>query len=162
MLAELDRDLAADALYISKRLTPDGARLYPQMLREAFSEGDDETLANDLARPCVMATFETSQRHGRPYSKRVPVGAERSLAEGEFNRFYIRALCLNVLAFGGDALVVSRAKEVRNPRAASESRIGARIDARALLEDLRANVGLETALGVPGGPNSGLSVRYHD
>lgn len=160
MIAELDRDLAAGALYLSNRLTEQGRRAYPTLLREAFEAGDDETLANALAQPGVMAAHETAVRRGRSYMKRVPYNAPRSLAEGEFNRFYIRALCANVISFGGDHVVVVRAKPVSAPRPESEMLVGTRIDARTLLADLRDHIGVETALGVPAGPNSGLSVRY--
>jgi hypothetical protein len=44
-------------------------------------------------------------------------------------------------------------------RAESEQKIGQRIAAEALLRDLRAHPGLDTALGLPPGPNSGLSVH---
>jgi hypothetical protein len=55
---------------------------------------------------------------------------------------------------------VYRAKPVRTPRAGSDERVGARIDAQELLEDLRAHRGTEAPeLGVPAGPGSGLSAR---
>jgi hypothetical protein len=37
--------------------------------------------------------------------------------------------------------------------------IGRRLNAQALLGDLRKHVGVDTALGLPPGPNSGLSGR---
>jgi hypothetical protein len=48
---------------------------------------------------------------------------------------------------------------VANARSASEAKIGTQVDARALLADLRSHQGLEPALGLPPGPNSGLSVE---
>jgi hypothetical protein len=160
MLAELDLDEASGSLYVSERLTPTGRLAYPGLLREAFARGDDESLANALAQPGIMAAYETSHRRGRPYRKRVPYGAPRTLAEGEFNRFYMRALCANVLGFGGDHLIVFRAKLVSSPRPGSEAMIGQAISADDLLEDLRTHPGVDTALGLPPGPNSGLSARY--
>lgn len=44
-------------------------------------------------------------------------------------------------------------------RSASEAMIGSHIDPHALLEDLRTHQGIDTALGLPPGPNSGLSVK---
>jgi hypothetical protein len=56
-------------------------------------------------------------------------------------------------------LLVYRAKAVMVPRADSQAMIGIMIDAKALLADLRIHQGVDTALGLPNGPNSGLSVR---
>ncbi len=81
------------------------------------------------------------------------------LAEGEFNRFYIRGLCARALAEGIDEVEVCRARTSALPRPLSEERIGKRLKAATLLEDLRKHAYVETALGVPGGANSGLSVR---
>jgi hypothetical protein len=82
------------------------------------------------------------------------------LAEGEFNRFYIRALCRRAIANGIPRLVVFRAKTVSNPRPESQEKIWLQIDPIVTLTDLRASPGVETALGIPGGPNSGLSVKF--
>jgi hypothetical protein len=89
----------------------------------------------------------------------VPATAPETLAEGEFNRFYIRGLCVRALAEGITELVIYRAKQVENPRSESTAKIGLKISAQALLTDLRANPGVDTALGLPPGPNSGLSVK---
>jgi hypothetical protein len=61
---------------------------------------------------------------------------------------------------GISELVIFRAKPVTNPRPESEARVETTLPAADLLEDLRAHPGDEPpALGVPSGPNSGLSVR---
>ena len=86
----------------------------------------------------------------------VPSDAHTTLAEGEFNRFYLRAICLKALEIGAE-IEVYRAKSVRNPRPESEAMIGKRLDPNELLQDLRENIGVDTALGLPQGPNSGLS-----
>lgn len=54
---------------------------------------------------------------------------------------------------------VYRAKEVATPRSESIALIGRRLSVSALLGDLRVSVGVDTALGLPPGPNSGLSGR---
>jgi hypothetical protein len=56
-------------------------------------------------------------------------------------------------------LKVYRARYSENPRYESEQKIGSFVDAEKLLADLRNNIGIDTHLGVPGGPNSGLSVE---
>jgi hypothetical protein len=100
-----------------------------------------------------------SQRNGKPYPKAVPHNAPETLAEGEFNRFYIRAICVIALRRGQTDVEVYRAKDVIKPRPESASKMGSRVDANALLNDLRTSIGVESALGIPAGPNSGLSVR---
>jgi hypothetical protein len=90
---------------------------------------------------------------------KVPHTAAQTFAEGEFNRFYLRALCRFTLENGGTELEVYRAKSVTNPRMDSEARIGTRVSVTQLLDDLRANNSVENALRLPPGPNSGLSAR---
>ena len=88
----------------------------------------------------------------------MPSNAAEMLAEGEFNRFFVRGLCLYAKASGIPDLLIYRAKSVSHPRPGSEARIGQLISAEELLADLRAGE-VETALRIPGGPNSGISVR---
>jgi hypothetical protein len=90
---------------------------------------------------------------------RVPITAAETLGEGEFNRFYIRALCVHAINDGIKTLIVYRAKVVANARVESEMKIDTGVDPVRLLGDLRNNPGVDTALGLPAGPNSGLSVR---
>jgi len=155
--AELDFDINRGALYLSQRLTESGVAAYPDMLRDALRRGSDATLAEALRQPGILATHEMSHRLGRPYRKRVPVNAADTLAEGEFNRFYLRGLCRRALDEGINALVVYRAKDAAFPRPESEALIGKHLEPATLLEDLRASGGADTALGLPPGPNSGLS-----
>lgn len=160
MLVELAQDETSDRVYLSTRLSMDGREQYAGMLREAFTHGDDSSLARALSQPGILEAYETAVRRGRAYSKRVPYTAAETMAEGEFNRYYLRALCRSVLAFGGQGLEVYRARPSRSPRPGSEEMIGQRIDAEALLADLREHPGVDTALGLPPGPNSGLSARH--
>lgn len=85
------------------------------------------------------------------------VNAHEVLAEGEFNRFYMRALCLHA-SQTEQGVVVFRAKSVARPRPESEQMIGRRMDPARLLTDLRTHP-TDTALGLPPGPNSGLSLN---
>ena len=160
MLSELADDVASGRLYLSDRLSEAGRSEYPRLLTEAFADGDDSSLARELSQPGMLVSFETATRRGHRYSKRVPYNAAETMAEGEFNRFYLRALCRSVLAFGGTELVIYRPRPSRSPRHISEQMIGQRIDAESLLADLRQHVGVDTALGLPPGPNSGLSARH--
>jgi hypothetical protein len=61
---------------------------------------------------------------------------------------------------GPDATVtIYRARESANARSASVALIGTTPSAAALLEDLRTHIGMDTALRLPPGVNSGLSIH---
>ncbi len=163
MLEEVDRDVAAGTLYYGKRLTEEGARRYPELLRAAIRDGSDSTLAAELGRPGILAERETSRsKTGRVYEKSVPYDANITLAEGEFNRFYLRGVARRAIDQRAEQLVVYRSKEVANARSASAAMVGTSIDPVRLLDDLRSHQGVDTALGLPPGPNSGLSARLPD
>ncbi len=160
MLIELDDDLREARLYFSPRLTPKGVADWPALLRDAIERGSDATLAARLRTAGSLKRTETQRTSkGRTTTAEVPVNAAQTLAEGEFNRFYIRGLCRRVIDKGIGQLMIFRAKDVAARRPESEARIGKMVDPRKLLEDLRMNVGVDPVLGVPAGPNSGLSVR---
>ncbi len=161
MQKEVDLDMSRGALYISSRLNPQGIEKYPSLLKEAIQSHEDAWLADELrCTNCMNATEERRKRGGGFSTVRVPITAPETLAEGEFNRFYARGLCIRAIEDGIAELVVCRGKQVMQPRPESEAMIGKRILAKMLLEDLRKSQGVEPALGLPPGPNSGLTVRF--
>ena len=163
MLSEIGMDTTAGTLYLGRYLSPKGEDDYEALLRDAAASGDDSTLAEALRTGGRMALTTQRQKPKGGYSTvKVPVTAPAMLAEGEFNRFYLRALSRRAIEEGVDALTVYRAKPVDRPRPESEAKIGALVDPGALLEDLRNNVGIDTFLGIPSGPNSGLSAQLAD
>lgn len=160
MLRELERDQAAGNLYISPRLTEAGAQTWTQILREAFESHDDSWVAATLRSRGLMRSEEQRRKpKGGFTTAQVPYTAPDTLAEGEFNRFYSRGLCAHVVDSGGTHVEVYRGKDVQSPRHESEAMIGRRLLAQSLLDDLRTAQGVEPALGLPPGPNSGLMVR---
>jgi hypothetical protein len=160
MLEELERDVANKTVYESRRLTPQGLAEWVGLLRDAIRNGSDATLAAVIrARGLMKDVEEARTRSGGVTVKRVPVTAPDTLAEGEFNHYYVRGLCRRVMDAGAARVIVYRAKNVEVPRSESEAKIGTAMDADGLLRDLRTHHGVDTALGVPPGPNSGLSVK---
>jgi len=161
MLDEVDLDLAGGSLYLGTYLSPRGVADYPQLLREAVAHHDEDWLADQLGQQERLKTRTTRRKpKGGITTTGVPPNAGRVLAEGEFNRYYARGLCLAALEAGIPALMVYRARPAKNPRSESAQKLGKLVNASALLNDLRVHPGIETALGVPSGPNSGLSVRF--
>lgn len=160
MLEEVDYDIAHNQLHISPFLSGQGQRDYVNLLREAIQSGNDETLAEHLkAHRRINKTLPRRKPKGGFSIAAAPVNAAEVLAESEFNRFYIRALARRAIEEGINDLVVYRAKPVQNPRPESEALIEATLPPQDLLADLREHPDEPPALGVPSGPNSGLSVR---
>jgi len=160
MLEEVERDIANGTLYLSKYFNGTGEARYPDLLRDAVRNHDDNWLANSLRQHgCMNATATRRKPKGGYTEVKVPVTAPDTFAEGEFNRFYARGLCRLAIEQGVQALYIYRAKPVAVPRPDSQAKIGTPIEPNALLVDLRTHQGVDTALGLPPGPNSGLSVR---
>jgi len=157
MVDEILRDLDSGDLYQGKFLSEMGADVYPQLLIEAATTGTAETLAVELGRAQNFRRTYVQQRKNGPVEVAVPRTAATTLAEGEFNRFYIRGLASEAAVMSVADLTVYRAKEVTRPRWESEQLIGAQVAAADMLLDLRISKEV-TFHGVPAGPNSGLSL----
>ena len=154
MLDEVQYDIDKEALYLSKRFTNIGNEDYPNLLKDAIKSHNEVWLTQELNRNARIAEYEMTVKG----QKKVPHTAAQTTAEGEFNRFYIRAVCLTAIEQKTN-VEVYRAQEVANARSASLDAIGKIVDPKAVLADLRANIGIDTHLGLPAGPNSGLSVK---
>ncbi|HEY2200674.1 MAG TPA: hypothetical protein VGH56_02205 [Solirubrobacteraceae bacterium] len=161
MLAELDRDLASGLLYYGHSLSVLGRELYPTLLREAMIDGTDELLAEALSTPGLFETYyERPNPTGGSSRTKVPVTAPLALAEAEFNRFYLRGLCRHLLYLEAGVIEIYRARPASPARPESEAMIGRQLDPEVLLAALREHIGVDTALGLPRGPSSGLSGRF--
>lgn len=159
MLSEIDRDVAdPQGLYQSAVLTAAGLGSWEALLRQACETGNDSSLAVALGDPggsYIMARRpDPSTRTG---DRKVSSIAATTLAEGEFNRYYMRALCLRAIQEELE-LEIYRARFSAEPELKSEAMIGTSPDPESFLADLRSHQGREPALGLPH-PNSGLSVR---
>jgi len=155
MLNEFTDDLHGTGLYISPRLSAAGIARYPAALEAAIVGGDADSLGPDLA---TVGTFNAMESYSKGVRK-VRSDAPQMLAEGEFNRYYVRGLCARVLAEGGGEVEVYRGRESGFHRPGSDALIGQRLDARALLEDLRANALTPENISVLPDVNSGITVK---
>ena len=158
MLEELRYDLDRNKVYLSTRLNEYGIRQYPSLLEQAIIDGSDITFASNLKTGCLSSSEQRKKPSGGYTTAKVPTNAHEMLAEGEFNRYYIRAIC-RIAIEEQVSLEIYRAKSVQSPRTESQQKIGQTVNPSTLLTDLRSHIGVDTALGLPAGPNSGLSVR---
>ena len=159
MLTEIEKDIAEKNLYVSENLNSKGQTEYSDLIRDAARNGNDETLGSAILGR--LNAYEKPRKLKSGEFSKAPVmrsNAHEMLAEGEFNRFYIRALCLRAVEDGVPEVIIYRAKPVQNARSESEQKLGQRVPVESLLRDLRTHPGVDTALGLPPGPNSGLSV----
>ena len=163
MRAEVELDLAAGTLFLSKRLSPHGRVEFPDLLLKAVDSGSPETLAAELRQSWRLNLWERSvDSRGRPRRRRVPYNTPDTMGDREFNRYYIRGLCARAQAEGLAKVEIYRAKATGRTLTELQPLLGAQVDPAALLADLRAHndgISVEAALGLSGGANSGLSVR---
>ena len=148
--------------YESPRLTQEGLSAWPELMLQAAQGHDDDWLAQQLLSKGYLRSEESYTRDGVTRSGRInQPHAAQQLGEGEFNRYYIRGLCRRAESEGKNKLIIYRGKEVNNPRPESEEKIGSAVSTEMLLSTLRKNdfVTIEDAIGIPGGPNSGLTCR---
>lgn len=150
MISEFEQDLDEQRVYRSRRLTDDGWARWPELLREALRNKTPMWLAGRIEGEGLLKVHVDGRR--------VPYNAAVTLAEGEFNRFYCRGVCL-VAIDGSRSVEVYRGKDVMAPRLRSQLLVGVICDPSNILEDLRRNVGGDLIKGVPGGPNSGVTLR---
>jgi hypothetical protein len=159
MLAEIRYDLDCNNLHISPDLSGQGIHDFPSLLKKAVKVGNEESLANELDQKARIARTTHRRRPNDGFAiVNIPANAAKMIAEDAFNRYYIRAVCLRAIADGADNVLVYRAKPVNDPRTYSEELNETAVDPTDLLLDLRANTGEATEMGIPGGPNSGISV----
>lgn len=161
MLAELDYDEERNQLHISPYLSNQGVHDYPVLLRGALAEGDPDSLADALSQQRRIARTGHRRKVAGGYSiVTIPENAAEMLANDTFNHYYIRAVARRALDEGLDEVIVYRARPVTEPRPESEQLVETAVDAAALLDDLRRHTGPDRGeLGVPAGPNSGISVH---
>lgn len=158
MITEINADIDADKLYLSERLNAEGRQQYPSKLLEAAMSLDINGYISSFGMEYFNSHYRRKTKSGFTQVK-MNKDANVTLCEGEFNRFYIRAVCLKAIAIGQGMVTAYRARPSNNPRPESTEIENKQFDADKLLNDLRTNIGVDTVLGLPPGPNSGMSVR---
>ncbi len=159
MQDEFYDDLRQGKMVYSRRMAEGKEKVWDALLDEAIQERNETWLTYQVIHEDLLKTHE--ERHlanGTTVTAKVPWNAAQVWAEGEFNRYYARAICRLAIARGLPYVMIYRAKPVLQPRRRSERFIGTLIHAETLLLDLQAHQEGRTALGLLS-PNSGLTVR---
>jgi hypothetical protein len=150
MLEEIEMAVKDETIYLSPWLSPQGLNDWASLLIEAAKIGNDDSLAGQLRQNGrINKTAQRRKPKGGYTTYTVPYTASDTMAEGEFNRFYVRGLCRYAIANGIAKLEVYRAKAVAEPRPESEAKLGTLVDPTIILDDLRKSAGVEPTLGIP-------------
>lgn len=157
MVDEIGAAVPDRNLYFSTRFTQHGKAAWPSLLKEAAREHDEHWLAYQLETDGLMEGMEDSRTPSGGYTrKHVPRTAAETMAEGQFNRYYMLGVCRRALDEGRAQVVVYRAKAVLEPRPESVALLGTRMNPSELIEQIRPlDSSLKNKLLKP---NSGLSV----
>ena len=161
MIEEIEQASVTKNIYFSSRFNERGISEWVSLLTEAARFHNEHWLAYQLEVQGMMKGTEGSRTPSGGYTtKHVPDTATATMAEGQFNRFYILGLCRCVQIEGGTHLVVYRAKDRVEHRLESDSMIGSELAVDRLLAALRSRKkSLSHSLLKP---NSGLSVRLKE
>jgi hypothetical protein len=152
MLSEFERDKSEKRVFFDARLKGDIHSQYLGSLERALSAGTPESFAAEIKGGEYLSALELRRQGSTEVEARVPITYPQTLAEAEFNRYYMRAVCLRAMQ-DGLAIEVYRAKPVSKPRPpATET-----WTPEALLEHLRMT-NISVAGAFPGA-NSGKSIR---
>lgn len=143
MLDEIKQDIGYNHVN-TDGLSDDAKLRYPEFLIAAVGSGD----ANSLIKSMKDAGFKLS-------------GAAKEMIESEFNRYYMRGICLKAIE-ERKKVSVYQAKMVLMQRADAKSKIGRLHDPNGLLPKLRMKTNTDEALGVSNGKPSGLSIELLD
>ncbi len=145
----------------SPRLNAAGKEQWLGLLEQAAREHNEHWLAYELEARRLIKGFEVSERPLGSYSiKHVPHTAAQTMAEGQFNRFYMLGLCRRAKAEGVSHLEVYRAEERAKPRQESQALIGIRLPVEIVEAQLRDDDASKKSLLIQ--PNSGISLRLPD
>ena len=157
-LSELDHDIENGSFHLSERLRPESAAEYRRLLHEAIRYYDDRWL-EERVEDLVLETEPRRTRGGVETMVKVPSMAARMLAEGDFNRYFMRGLSLRAIAEERGVVEVYRARLSLEARPESAKLEGHRVSPTEVLAWLRGLPSNDENARRLGRHNSGLSIR---
>ena len=161
MLRAIEQAEHEEQINYSPRLNAQGKEQWLDLLEQAARAHDEHWLAYELEANRLIKGFEVSERPVGSYSvKHVPRTAALTMAEGQFNRFYMLGLCGRARDEGITHLEVYRAKQSARPRRESQALVGIRLPVEVVEPQLRDDVASQKSLLIQ--PNSGISLRIPD
>jgi hypothetical protein len=158
MCEEITRAKESDNIYFSTRFNDIGRKNWIQLLSTAAEQFDEHWLAYQLEMSGSMTHLKPQKKPWGYTLEYIPDRRIEILATGQFNRFYMAAICRRALEDGEMSVIVYRAKQKRNPRDESKILEGTSRDVNSLLQELRdKDLCLKCEISKI---NSGLSIDY--
>ena len=158
MLEAIEEAQNTGNIYYSTRFNQSGKNEWLPLLKQAAQEFNEHWLAYQLESKKLMKDFEGARTSSDVYTiKHVPHTAAQTIAEGQFNRFYMLGICKRARVEGITHLEIYRAKERSEPRPESQSLIGNQLSIDEIeiqLKEVKASFNSPLIK-----PNSGLCVR---
>jgi len=154
---EIEMAMLEGNIFFSKRFTETGKRLWPTLLLQAATNHDEHWLTFELERnSCIKGIEATGTPFGEYTKDFVPHTTTETIAEREFNRYYMLGLCLRAFNDEIEELIVYRAKQGSSPGSSSRRLIGQKLDPDEVFDLLRPVCSsLQSELTKP---NSGISL----
>jgi hypothetical protein len=140
MLEELKLSFDEGEFYYSKQFDELGYREYPRIFLDALASGNPDTLDNALNQPGIFLP-NTARKSAQAF------------IWDEFNKYYMRALCLWVLQHPAYEVIKVRGRDSATHRSSSDARFGHTENPKRFLEVLRGTPKIN-----PFGANSGLTL----
>lgn len=163
MLQELEVELASERPYSGRNLSTVGRAAFPDLMREAIGNGNEETLGVVLNRPELWNRMEPYERGGVLRQRRINVRqASERLALTEFNTWYVRGLSKRLLDEGVTHCQAYRAAEPRWEPAECSAHEGQLFTVQEIYDGHRAKywpVANPTAVSIPFGPGCHHTIR---
>ncbi len=159
MLAELEEDIGAGKVVLSPHLKDGAGSEFISLLVSALRDFHDVWLASALRTKGLVRTHETIPTQHGPKRITLPPDTPELLAEGEYNRYYLRGLCRRAIEESFPTLWIYRANGEARRRPECDRLVGTPIDPCVLLEALQGGASTDEALGLPAERHSGLSAR---
>lgn len=159
MCEEIAAAEKSNNIYSSTRFNDTGRENWVGLLKKAAQEYDEHWLAYQLESIGAMKDLETKSKPKGGYTiAHVPDRATETLADGQFNRFYMAAICRRAHEDGNTCVKIYRAKQRVETRPESRLLEGKSRELSGLLNELRnKEQSFKCDLLKP---NSGLSIDY--
>ena len=143
MIVELKKDLNSGLFYTPKTIYQDKIDEYIEMLKKYFKENSLDELTEEINKNFINRNYP-----------RIKSTSHETLAEGESNKYYQKAMC-QVAIPNSKKIRIVRRKSVDKPKGLPGFTEGTEFDSKDYYDTLRG-------LFNPLGPNSGLTIEILD